>query len=611
MPSTGNICILAYNDLNGTGTRDAGEPLLPGATITLTTSSGAVIAVYTTNGVSEPYCFTGLAPDLYRVEERNPTGYPVSTTPDLWAINLFPGATPTVTFGDQAAPTPTPTGTVPPTATPTSTPTNTPTPMLGTGAICVFVYHDANNNTVRDLNEPLLIRANITLINSSSVVVGTYTTASVHELYCFTGLAPDIYRLEERNPAGYPISTTPDLLVLSLHPGETIAVSFGDKAPFYLYLPVILKGRLIWTPDTPTPTPTATATATPIATRTPTTTPTPTATATPIATRTPTTTPTVGPRPTDVPVGDLSHPKGLAVNPNTHLVYITSRDNNRLYVLDGLTLSMVNSVRVGQAPWGVAVNPATNKVYVAHFTSGDLYVLDATTLAVLAIIPLGGNPGNLTFVKINLLTNRVFVVDYARDAVWIINGDTDMVESIKGGHGVGSWGLAVNPNLNRVYVSNRDTGTVTTLDGNNNYALIADQTVSPCESTGSAPYGLDFNPVNNKLYVACAPHGWVDTAVVYAASSAGLTRLARLSIGNGGGDGGGGVAVDMATGNVFFTNSMANTVSVIGGANNTVMATVPVGNDPFGATVDPTTKRVYVGNRTGNNVTVLLDTYAP
>jgi YVTN family beta-propeller protein len=307
----------------------------------------------------------------------------------------------------------------------------------------------------------------------------------------------------------------------------------------------------------------------------------------------------------------LSHPKGLAVNPNTHLVYITSRDNNRLYVLDGLTLSVVNSVQVGQAPWGVAVNPATNKVYVAHFTSSDLYVLDATTLAVLTIIPLAGNPGNLTFVKINLLTNRVFVVDYARDAVWIINGETDTVESIKGSHGVGAWGLAVNPNLNRVYVSNRDTGTVTTLDGNNNYAVIADQTVSPCNSTGSAPYGLEFNPVNNKLYVACAPHGWVDTAVVYAASSAGLTSLAHLSIGNGGGDGGGGVAVDTATGNVFFTNSMANTVSVIGGASNTVRATVPVGNDPFGAAVDPTTKRVYVGNRTGNNVTVLLDTYAP
>jgi len=322
-------------------------------------------------------------------------------------------------------------------------------------------------------------------------------------------------------------------------------------------------------------------------------------------------TPTVGPRPTDVPVGDLNHPKALAVNPQTHLVYITSRDNNRLFMLDGVTLSVVNSVRVGQAPWGVAVNPATNKVYVAHFTSGDLYVLDATTLAVLSIVPLGGTPGNLTFVQINQLTNRVFVVDYTRNAVWIINGQTDTVESIKGGHGLGTWGLAVNPNLNRLYVSNRDTGTVTTLDGNNNYALIAEQTVSPCESASSAPYGLGFNPVNNKLYVACAPHGLVDTAVVYAANSDGLTRLARLSIGNGGGDGGGGVAVDTATGNVFFTNSRDNTVSVIGGTSNTVVATLPVGLDPFGAAVDPTNRRVYIGNRTGNNVTVLLDTYAP
>jgi hypothetical protein len=115
-PATGSICVLAYNDLNGNSSRDAGEPLLAGATITVTNSNGGVVGVYITDGVHEPYCFTGLVPDTYRVEERNPAGYPISTTPDLWAVTLLPGATVTMTFGDQALPTPTPT------ATPTPTP---------------------------------------------------------------------------------------------------------------------------------------------------------------------------------------------------------------------------------------------------------------------------------------------------------------------------------------------------------------------------------------------------------------------------------------------------------------------------------------------------------
>jgi len=139
-PAAGTICVLAFNDLNGNGLRDQGEPLLAGATITATNFSGVVVGVYTTDGVHEPYCFTGLVPDTYRVEERNPADYPISTTPDVWAVPLSAGATVTVAFGDQALPTATPTATATrtptsivtptrtPTATPTATQTMTPTP---------------------------------------------------------------------------------------------------------------------------------------------------------------------------------------------------------------------------------------------------------------------------------------------------------------------------------------------------------------------------------------------------------------------------------------------------------------------------------------------------
>ncbi len=320
----------------------------------------------------------------------------------------------------------------------------------------------------------------------------------------------------------------------------------------------------------------------------------------------PTPTPTPSPTPSPTPVLNLHHPKGLAVNTETHRLYVTGRDTNQLYLLDGATLSILNSVKVGREPWGVAVNPSTNKVYVGNYASGDVYVLDATTLSLLTTIHLGGNP---TFVKLNPVTNRIFVVTYGNNAVAVINGYTDTVERFVGSNGVGAWSLAVNPNLNRIYVSNRDVGTVTTLDGNNNFGVIEAQTISPCGGTGASPYGLDFNPANNKLYISCAPAGLVDHAAVYQATATGLTELAFLKIGNGGGDGGGGVAVDTATSNVFFTNSVDNTVSVVSGTTNTVIATVPTGVDPFGAVADPTTKKVYIGNRTSDNISVIQDVF--
>lgn len=209
--------------------------------------------------------------------------------------------------------------------------------------------------------------------------------------------------------------------------------------------------------------------------------------------------------------------------------------------------------------------------------------------------------------EINRLTHRVVVVSYGDNSVTVIDGDTDAIELRVGTGGLAAWGLAINPNLNRVYVSNRDSGSITTLDGNAGYQVLAPQTIEPCGGAGSAPYEMDFNPQNDKLYVACSPYGSVDSAAIYRASSWGLEKRAFLSIDDGGDDGGGGVVVDGATGNVFFTNSQANTVSVIGGSTDSVVATIAVGSDPFGVGVDPISGVVYVANREGNDLTVIAD----
>ncbi len=128
---------------------------------------------------------------------------------------------------------------------------------------------------------------------------------------------------------------------------------------------------------------------------------------------------------------------------------------------------------------------------------------------------------------------------------------------------------------------------------------------------GSAPYAMAFNPVNNKLYIACSPFHNVDSAAVYAAGAGGMTPLAFFSIGDGGETGGGGVVVDTATGNAFFTNSRANTVSVVGGVVDRVIATVPTGSNPYGAAADPGAKQIFIGNRNSHDVTVLSDSYTP
>jgi hypothetical protein len=117
---TGSICVLAYNDLDGNGVRGPEEEFLANAIFTLA-DSRHVIATYTTDGVSEPFCFTDLAPGNYFVVEQNPLGY-TSTTPDNWAVALLGGTVIEIEFGNYLPPTPVPLATPSPTTMPSPTP---------------------------------------------------------------------------------------------------------------------------------------------------------------------------------------------------------------------------------------------------------------------------------------------------------------------------------------------------------------------------------------------------------------------------------------------------------------------------------------------------------
>ena len=97
------LCVAAYNDRNSDGMRDlTTEELLPNAGFTLSSESG-VVGSYTSDGVSEPYCFTQLVPGTYMVQLAKPGGYN-TTTPEYWAVPLPAGATANVEFGHQRDP---------------------------------------------------------------------------------------------------------------------------------------------------------------------------------------------------------------------------------------------------------------------------------------------------------------------------------------------------------------------------------------------------------------------------------------------------------------------------------------------------------------------------
>jgi len=86
-PTPGQICVLAFNDRNSDGQQGADENPLAGVVFALADSNGPK-DTYTTDGVSEPYCFANLQPGSYTLTAKAPSGYgPTSPKTQIIAIS--------------------------------------------------------------------------------------------------------------------------------------------------------------------------------------------------------------------------------------------------------------------------------------------------------------------------------------------------------------------------------------------------------------------------------------------------------------------------------------------------------------------------------------------
>lgn len=125
-----------FNDTNGNGAFDIGEPKLNGWQVQLVSSTGTQTFTADTNGT---YTITGLCDGSYTLKQPEKSGWvqTVPTSANGYSITIANGNSFTdKIFGNKVAPTatptltPTPTLSPTPTKTPTPTPTKTPTPTL-------------------------------------------------------------------------------------------------------------------------------------------------------------------------------------------------------------------------------------------------------------------------------------------------------------------------------------------------------------------------------------------------------------------------------------------------------------------------------------------------
>ncbi len=192
-PPPGRICVTKYNDLNGNGVRDSGEPGLPAWQFTIRNSGGAAVVQGSTNTQGRAigdYCTDAdLPPGNYSAVETPQPGW-TSTDPGGTApakpVTVIAGQTALVAFGNKVPPPPQP------------------------GGICLTKYNDLNGDGAQNSGEPELANWQFTIRNAANVIVAQGVTNAVGE-FCSGAkltLPPGVYSVTETLQPGW-TSTDP------------------------------------------------------------------------------------------------------------------------------------------------------------------------------------------------------------------------------------------------------------------------------------------------------------------------------------------------------------------------------------------------------------------
>lgn len=203
-PLTATIGGVKFNDLNGNGVRDAGEPGLPGVTIRVTDAAGGVRTL--TTDATGAFSFTGLPAGAYVVSEVVPAGFvqTAPAAPGTFTQTVTAGQTVSnLLFGNRAA----------------------------VGMVTGNKFNDLNGNGVRDAGEPGLAGVTIRLTDSAGVVRTTTTDAS--GAFSFADVAPGSYVVSEVVPGGF-VQTAPaapgTIAITLAAGGSQTGLLFGNRA---------------------------------------------------------------------------------------------------------------------------------------------------------------------------------------------------------------------------------------------------------------------------------------------------------------------------------------------------------------------------------------------
>jgi YVTN family beta-propeller protein len=286
-----------------------------------------------------------------------------------------------------------------------------------------------------------------------------------------------------------------------------------------------------------------------------------------------------------------NRPNGIAVNPNTNMIYVANTDSNTVSVLNGSNDEILTNILVDNQPYAVAVNPVKNTVYVTHGGSDSLSVIDGKSNTLVNNIPI--NAEEPISLAVNPTTDMIYVVDAISRNVSVIDGSINKkVASIATGRdksvdpslfmGVG---IAVDHIRNRIFVANAATSNINVIDGIDNRILMN-------ISAEDGPYDIAVNPITSTAYIATR----------YNVATLDLSTNILNPSSYASGEGFNVLTINPFTNMIYVTKTDFNTILAINASNFKDITEIAVDSRPTFLAINHYTEFLYVSNSDSNTV---------
>jgi DNA-binding beta-propeller fold protein YncE len=214
-------------------------------------------------------------------------------------------------------------------------------------------------------------------------------------------------------------------------------------------------------------------------------------------------------------VPDLNEPQGALYVPANHRIYVATRGDGRLTILDGANFKTIKTVELGANADNVRFDAAQSLVWVGY-GSGSLAALDLEGQRV-ADIPLGYHPESFQLSRTNA---RVFVnLPTSKDVAVVDRNSKSVVAKWGTGLDFSNFPMTLDEPSKRLFVVTRVPARVLV------YSIDTGRTVTTFETVGDSDDAF-YDAARHRLYVV-GGEGFIDTYNQDDPDH--YTRIARLA----------------------------------------------------------------------------------